>query len=303
MISILDKEKITKKIVIAFLFIFLFNFIFANLGNSIVFADEEKSIGAEVDDEEIMESEGGGNLLLPIHALVLFLADAVLELMQNTFISSQPVTVVATSEDMKKVNGWAIFGIVVGVIVVAAATVVTCGAAAAGATAIGGGIAAIGSEVAVATAIGTTFTVVSSALATYGGIFVGGILVATAGVAGIAYSTNKFIDDIKGEFDLPTIIYTPYTIFSGQIPLFDINFFNPMETIDEYGNSEETLVSINGTEDVETLTIGCLTKVLEDTLNKAEFTDVLNQVTHYENLIKQRMPHDVRRSFFRNLWN
>ena len=39
--------------------------------------------------------------------------------------------------------------------------------------------------------------------------------------------TNEAIEDFKGEFDIPTIVYTPFAIFSGLVPLFDINFFNP----------------------------------------------------------------------------
>lgn len=121
----LGTKEIIKKIIIAIIFVFLFNFLFANLGNNIVFADETAA-GEVMDDEEIMNTEGGGKFLLPLHALVLFLADAVLELMQNNFISQQPVTIKATSEDTKKVNGWAIFGIVLGAVVAVAACVVTC---------------------------------------------------------------------------------------------------------------------------------------------------------------------------------
>lgn len=123
--TFLETKEIVKKIIIAIIFVFVFNFLFANLGNNIVFAGE-KSTGEVIDDEEIMETEGGGEFLLPLHSLVLFLADAVLELLQNNFISQQPVTITATSEDTKKVNGWAIFGIVLGAVVAVAACVVTC---------------------------------------------------------------------------------------------------------------------------------------------------------------------------------
>ena len=60
----------------------------------------------------------------------------------------------------------------------------------------------------------------------------GGLVVTSAGV-GAAFSLDSFIDDLKGEFELPTIVYTPYMIFSNKIPLFDINFFNPMDDINE----------------------------------------------------------------------
>ena len=104
MIEIIKEKEIIKRIIIIFLFIFLFNFVFAHLGNNIVFAEEEKAVGEEVSDEEIMENEGAGPWLLPLHSLVIFLADVVLQIMQNNFISSQEVTIKATSKDTQEVN-------------------------------------------------------------------------------------------------------------------------------------------------------------------------------------------------------
>lgn len=78
-----------------------------------------------------------------------------------------------------------------------------------------------------------------------GGALVGGVAIGALAIGGIAYSTNELVDGIKGEFDLPTIIYTPYTIFSNKVPLFDINFFNPMSSLDENGNSIQVITSVN----------------------------------------------------------
>lgn len=119
-----ETKEVIKKIIISILFVIIFNFLFINLGNNIVFATE-KNMGDELSDDEIMETEGGGKLLLPLHELVLFLADSVLELMQNNFISQQSVTIKATSKEISTVNGWAIAGIVLGAVVAVGACIVT----------------------------------------------------------------------------------------------------------------------------------------------------------------------------------
>lgn len=113
-------DKIIKKIIIAVLFVFLFNFMFANLNNNMVFAT-----GEQMTDDE-MDEIGGGMWLRPLHGVVLFLADSVLELLQNNLISSQPVTIPASAGEMVEINGWAIFGMIVGAVVVVAGCVVTC---------------------------------------------------------------------------------------------------------------------------------------------------------------------------------
>lgn len=76
-----------------------------------------------------------------------------------------------------------------------------------------------------------------SAAAVHGGTILGGVLATGGAVGMVVVSADKFIDDLKGEFDLPTIIYTPYTIFSNKVPLFDINFFNPLSDVGENGKS------------------------------------------------------------------
>ena len=90
--------------------------------------------------------------------------------------------------------------------------------------------------------MGTGFAATASALAAAGGTLVGGILVGTGAALTVAYCTDDLIEGLKGEFDLPTILYTPYMIFSNQIPLFDINFFSPMESVFD-GEGTETIFS------------------------------------------------------------
>lgn len=216
------EKRIIKKIIIAIIFVFMFNFTFSYLGSNIVFAKN----GEVMSDDEIVNEEGAGKLLLPIHSLLLFLADAALELMQKSFISDQPVTITARADSEKEVNGAAIAGIVIGVVVLAVACVVTYGAAAGIVGAVGTATAGVTGAAATA---GAAAVGIATGVATYGGVLVGGLFFAGAAVAGIVYSGDKFIDDIKGEFELPTIQYTPEEIFANRIPMFDINFFNPRQ--------------------------------------------------------------------------
>ncbi len=62
--------------------------------------------------------------------------------------------------------------------------------------------------------------------------------------------TKDFAEGLSGDYDLPFIYYTPYQIFSGNIPIFDINFFsaenNTVQTIKNttgQGNEEYEVVS------------------------------------------------------------
>lgn len=89
------------------------------------------------------------------------------------------------------------------------------------------------------------FMAMATAAVGVGGTLVGGVCVAVGASVGVAYCTNKLIDDLKGEFDLPTIIYTPYTIFSNKIPLFDVNFFNPMPAVNEDGESTVQIATMD----------------------------------------------------------
>lgn len=91
-----------------------------------------------------------------------------------------------------------------------------------------------------------SFAAAATAAAAAGGTIVGGVLVTAGAAVAVGVCTNKLIDDLKGEFDLPTIVYTPYTIFSNRIPLFDINFFNPMPSVNEDGESNVEIATIDG---------------------------------------------------------
>lgn len=62
------------------------------------------------------------------------------------------------------------------------------------------------------------------------------------------------LDSIKGEFDIPNIAYTPYAIFSGQIPLLDINFISPVNQEKIYSvklrSGEKLYITANNKEEV-----------------------------------------------------
>lgn len=127
MIDTFFKEKIIiKKIIIAIIFVFMFNFTFSYLGNNIVFAAGQTAnntpkpqVGEEIKEDEIK----GGRLILPIQQLLIAVADAVLQIMQHSFIdANMDVTITARSKDMTTFNGWNILWLALG----AVAIVVRC---------------------------------------------------------------------------------------------------------------------------------------------------------------------------------
>lgn len=96
--------------------------------------------------------------------------------------------------------------------------------------------------------------------------------------------TNDLIDDLKGEFELPTIVYTPYTIFSNKIPLFDINFFNPMESVDDNGSSTKDIgfineESINSEIALNGITLEYIYDILSNSSKQEEFTKMKEEIT------------------------
>lgn len=101
--------------------------------------------------------------------------------------------------------------------------------------------------------------------------------------AAVVMCTNDLIDDLKGEFELPTIIYTPYTIFANKIPLFDINFFNPMGSVDDDGNSTKDIgyiaeSDINSEAPLNAITLKYLDDAWSNSSIKEEFTKTKNEI-------------------------
>ena len=73
------------------------------------------------------------------------------------------------------------------------------------------------------------------------GVVGGGAVAAIVGGGATYLGANAVIDGLKGEFDLPVIQYTPFAIFSNQIAIFDINFFNPNSYFERIENTINTL--------------------------------------------------------------
>lgn len=118
---------------------------------------------------------------------------------------------------------------------------------------------------------------VAAAVASAGGALVGGVCVVAGATAGIVFCTNELIDGLKGEFDLPTIVYTPYTIFSNKIPIFDINFFNPMKSVDEDGKTSETIHEIEKINDETEMTLMAIT-LMKDFIEQNLYEESLNKL-------------------------
>ena len=215
------EKRIIKKIIIAIVFIFLFNFTFSYLGNNVVFAVEEGSDAELVESDEGELEEGGGKLLLPIHSLVMFIADAAMQLLQNSFLTSEPITLEARSDDERSAGG---VGWIIGGIAITAVAILTWISPVPGDEAVGTSVAATwwaaGAGAKVLTTIALTTTV--------------------AGPSMVAYGSGKLYKNLQGKFKLPNIWYTPAEIFAGKVPLFDINFFKPAE--DVYVETEEISV-------------------------------------------------------------
>lgn len=140
------------------------------------------------------EDENGGVLIKPIVSLFLSLGDGIMGLAHSLVLQQSEIMVILNGDS----NVWAwLAGIVVAVAVVAVVTL-TAGAA----------IPAL-----VAAAPGVILTVA----------------VVAGGVAG--YATGAYVDSnwLEDDLKLPVFTLTPQEIFSNKIPLFDVDFFDPME--------------------------------------------------------------------------
>lgn len=147
------------------------------------------------------DSAKGGKLLNPIGELLVFTGDGIMNIV-HTILYSQTDTTISVDLTMSILG--VVATIAVGLIVAAAAAVlcvVTCGAFAAA-------LATIGLSIATVSA-GTVL-----------------IVAGTAGVcAAVAFNANVLPDVIE----IPVYQISPDKIFSNEILLFDVDFFNPKE--------------------------------------------------------------------------
>ncbi len=157
----------------------------------------------------------GGDFLQAVFKFLDFIGDTIMNLLQKNFISQQPALIEANSTTVGNWN-WATFILtIIGIIAIVVGIFITKGALAnigvAGITSILKGVC-----------VGTLWAVGGTATALVGG--------------------ETFTAELLGEFDIPMIEYTPYTIFSGQVPAFDINFIKPKDDIviqNDYYQGEE----------------------------------------------------------------
>ena len=140
------------------------------------------------------EDENGGVLIKPIVSLFLSLGDGLMGI-AHSFVLHQTETMIVLDGDS---NVWAwLAGIIVTVAVVAAIMIVV-------------------PEIlpALFEAAAGTILLVS--------VVVGG----AAGYAAAAYVDSNFLED---DLKLPLFTLTPQEIFANKIPIFDVDFFNPMD--------------------------------------------------------------------------
>lgn len=143
-----------------------------------------------------------GKLLVPIVQLLTTLADGIMDILHETIVHQDSSLIrVDGDPSWKRILG--VILVVLAAIVTAVLFVVTAGAA------IGAAAALVGA--------GSFSVVVTS------GTLLTGAIVGTC--VGITAGTAWFKDDIY----LPAFTLSPEEIFSNTFPLFDINFFNPME--------------------------------------------------------------------------
>lgn len=152
-----------------------------------------KMVSAKTDESDSL----GGVLINGVTDLFVALADGVVNV-THRFVVNQEESLIHIKE-----SGWSIFGkvmlaIVIGVAVAAAIVLVTAGI---GTIAAAVGIAVAGSGLTVATVAGASLA--------------GGF---------VAYSVYN---DMSNTLDLPVYIVSPQEIFYGQIPLLNVNFFEP----------------------------------------------------------------------------
>ena len=203
----------------------------------------------------------GGTILDMATKFLVFLGDCIMNILQKNFISTQDVVIRAESKTFSSLGSagsWLTF--IIGVLVVVTAVIVAV----------------------------TSFGTLS--WASFGGVMagikmVGGVFLGVAGGSYLAVKGGKSIyDDWIGEYDLPMIRYTPYEIFSNQIPVFDINFINPMASIeeripDEDNSAKFELIGCDANLDaLISEAVGVLISDCSDTQIKPETLNKINEI-------------------------
>lgn len=168
----------------------------------------------------------GGILLDPLMSMFVGLSDGAITLLQKLVLHTDGalIQINTSTSGIAKVLG----------IVVAVAIVV------------GGIIAVVAPGGVSLSIIGPVLTVLKT------GVIAGVITFCVSG-----YIANAVLPE---DFVLPQIKLTPYEIFANQVPLFDVDFFNPKKDIET-----------NTYENEEALKIGILSENLEETLKELRY--------------------------------
>lgn len=217
------EKNVVQKLIIALVIVILFNFVAPTIVNGWAFGWKEV----------------GGALLSPILQFIMAIADGVLTLLQTSLLADLSITIPATSAELEE-TGWGIakiIGMILCVVVVVVAIVVLK-------EVIIAALPAIKASLSTAGLVGTVMTLSTVLPAGAAGTLIGSLAVAGAASAGAIYLGVGAAKDFRGEFDIPTIVYTPFAIFSGIIPLFDINFFNPSTELTKVVNSADLFASV-----------------------------------------------------------
>ena len=152
----------------------------------------------------------GGKLLDPIMSMFVGLSDGAITLLQKVILHTDGsmIEINTSAKGIAKILGWvvAITIIVAGVIAVVAS----------------GGTALV--------IAGSVLTVIKS-----------GVI---AGVLTFCVSSYVANAALPEDFVLPQIKLSPYEIFANQIPVFDVDFFNPSKDIDSVETESEVQTGI-----------------------------------------------------------
>lgn len=185
------EKNFVQKLIIAVIIVILFNFGYPTMCQAKGFIEA-----------------AGGSLLAPIMELIMNIFDAILNVLQGSLMIDLPVVIPATSKETKNIKKGVGMALITGL----AVTGIIVFAFIPGGQALSGALAS-----------GT----VASWLAFAGSAAVGGVITYVGTKYIVTPAVESCIESFKGEYDVPYIIYTPFAIFSGQVGMFDINFFAP----------------------------------------------------------------------------
>lgn len=197
-------------------------------------------------------ANAGGTLIDWVLQLFMFLGDSILNLLQNNFISSQDVIIQAEAGSTGEVQPESLIAILLGVVVIVIAICVA--------------VASFG------TLSAASFAAVCGSIKVIGGV----VLAAAGGTALFVTGVSSLLDGLSGKFDLPMIRYTPYEIFSGQIPIFDVNFLNPKESVLETVEGEKKVEIVYSSSTLGTAETSVQT-IYSSTTIKGTFEEWINE--------------------------